>query len=245
MPYLPDPRYAFHPYVPERLGYRALLRVAKPRLATLLRTTDDYTLVSGRNRTTLYREGCDVLRRDVPGDFMEIGVHRGGSAGVLAHLIKERPERELHLFDRWGDLPEPTEQDGYRQEQYRKDRIPEKLARLRDDPPLEATRHLIENVIDFPAERIRYYAGWYNETFPEYSGRPIAFASIDCDYYESVRDALAFTIQYASPGAVIIVDDYGAWPGAKTAVHEWLDSAPGKASLQTVNTGPAILRLPA
>ena len=241
--YPPNPRFGFHPYLPERLGYRNVLKLANPRLARLLQQTDPHTLLTARNRTTLYREGLRTLRNSVPGAFVEIGVHRGGSAGVLAQLLKDRPDRELHLFDRWGDLPDPTAEDGIRGEEYRKDRIQDKLAWLREDSPLDATRQIVEGVIGFPSERLRYHQGWYDDTLKKYDGGPIAFASLDCDYYESVKLALAFTAEHASPGAVVIIDDYGSWPGAKTAVHEWIDAGNRRATLHTMRTGPAILRL--
>jgi hypothetical protein len=241
--YPPSAALAGHPYMPERLGYQRLLRLLNPKLASLLRTTKPYTLMSGRNRTTLYREGQRVLRAGVPGAFVEIGVHRGGSAGVLAGLIKDLPERELHLFDRWGDLPHPTEEDGIRGEEYRKDRIADKLAWLREDPPLDRTRHLLEEVLDFPRDRLHYYPGWYSDTFATYSGAPIAFASLDCDYYESMRDALEFVDRFASPDATIVADDYGGWPGARKAVDDWISATSRKARLYALTTGPAVIRL--
>ena len=241
--YPPSLRLAGHPYMPERAGFRRLLRLLHPHLARLLDTTQPYTLMGGRNRTTLYREGQRVLGAGTAGDFVEIGVHRGGSAGVIADLIKPHPERALHLFDRWGDLPDPTAEDGIRGEEYRKDRIADKLATLRDDPPLERTRHLIEELIRFPRERLHYYQGWYSETFANYPGGPIAFASLDCDYYDSMRDALAFVDRYASPTATIVADDYGGWPGAKQAVDEWVAATRRNLRIYPLRTWPAVIRL--
>lgn len=241
--YPPALLLAGHPYWPERLGYSRLLRLLSPGLGSLLETVAPYTLMSRRNLTTLHREGLRTLRQGTRGDFIEIGVHRGGSAGVLAALLRPEPDRSLHLFDRWGDLPEPTERDGFRREEYRKDRIADKLAHLRDDPPLARTRTLIEDTLRFPAGRLHYYPGWYAETFAAYAGGPIAFASLDCDYYESVRDALTFLDRHAAPSATIVADDYGSWPGARTAVDEWIRTTARTVHCYPLPTGPAILRL--
>lgn len=241
--YPPDPSLAFHPYLPHRLGYSKVLSLVNPKVARLIGLTKPFALMSGRNLTTIYREGRAVLRRGVPGAFVELGVHRGGSAGILAHLLLDRPERHLHLFDRWGDLPDPTEEDGPRAEEYRRDAIPDKLASLRDDPPLDAARELIEQILHFPRERVHYHSGWYQDTLPAYSGGPIAFASLDCDYYESVKLGLELLDAHASPGATVIADDYAAWPGARRAVHEWIDRTSRKVRLHALGTGPAILWL--
>ncbi|HEX6740284.1 MAG TPA: TylF/MycF/NovP-related O-methyltransferase [Sphingomicrobium sp.] len=234
------PGIAFHPYLPERLGFSRLVRLVAPDLDELLRTTDPYTLAPRRNRVTLWREAKRILDLGVPGDFIEIGVHRGGTAGILAELLK-RHDRTLHLFDRWGDLPEPTAKDGFRAEEYRRDRIPEKLADLRDRPPLPDARELLHTLLTFPESQTRYWQGWYNDTFPAYDGGRIAFASVDCDYYESVRDSLAFLAPRLSPGAAIVLDDYGTWPGAKAAADEWLSGH--SARLYPMPTGPAVIRL--
>lgn len=234
------PGIALHPYFPERLGFSSFVGLLSPELARLLRITDDFTLAPRRNRVTLWREAKRILRRRVPGDFVEIGVHRGGTAGILAHLLRDG-DRTLHLFDRWGDLPDPTDRDGFRAEEYRKDRIPEKLADLRERPPLPDAQKLLHSMIGFPRDRARYWEGWFNETFPAYDGGSIAFASVDCDYYESVRDSLAFLTPHLARGATIVLDDYGTWPGARTAADEWLRER--KASLFPMPTGPAVIRL--
>lgn len=235
------PGIALHPYLPERLGFSRLVRLMDPALAAVLETTDRFTLAPRRNRVTLWREAKRVLRAGVDGDFVEIGVHRGGSAGMLAHVLR-REDRTLHLFDRWGDLPEPTAEDGFRAEEYRKDRIPEKLAELNDRPPLPDAKQLLHTMLRFPIARTRYYEGWFSDTFPAYDGGPIAFASVDCDYYESVRDSLAFLTPLLAPGATIVLDDYSTWPGAKAAADEWLSRH--AARIYPLPTGPAVIRLP-
>lgn len=212
-------RYGLHPHLPIRLGYRALLNLINRPVARLLSQTEDYTLVPARSRVTIHRVATEVLEAKVPGDFVEIGVHRGGSAAMIADVVRRDPNRTLWLFDRWGDLPEPTEKDGHRQTEYARANIPEKLAKLADDMPLKETRHLLEDVLGFNGAR--YQQGWYDETFAEYAGDKIAFASIDCDYYESSVLALDFVARHASPGCRIVMDDYDTWPGARTATDEF------------------------
>jgi O-methyltransferase len=213
-------RYGLHPLLPARLGFRRLLALTNPRLSSVLRETDAFTLVPARSRVTLARAAQNVLDRHVPGDFVEFGVHRGGTAAVLAALLlRAETGRTLHLFDRWGDLPEPSSEDGAQKQRYARANIPEKLRDLINHPPLDSTRQLMASI---GFEALRYYQGWYDDTLPAYEGRPIAFASVDCDYYKSVRLVLDFIHARASPGCIILVDDYGdEWPGAKQATDEF------------------------
>jgi O-methyltransferase len=239
-------RYAGHPHLPVRFGFRALLGVVNPALEELLRRTDRYTLVPARNRVTLYREAEQVLSREVPGAFVEVGVHRGGSAAILAHLIHDRPDRALHLFDRWGDLPDPTPEDGAQWTLYRRDAISEKLRALQETPPLQDVRRLLEDTLQFPASRLHYHQGWYSETLApattRYPGGPIAFASIDCDYYASVHEALDFVSRHAVEGTTVVVDDYGSWDGANRATHEFVDAMGDRVSFTSLAIGQAVLR---
>ena len=217
----PSLRYGLHPLLPARLGFRRLLAKTNPNLSSVLDATDPFALAPSRSRVTLARVAHEVLDRKVPGDFVEFGVHRGGTAGVLASILRTEPGRTLHLFDRWGDLPEPTEEDGKQKEGYARANIPDKLADLRTRPPLDSTRNLMERM---QFDRVKYYRGWYDDTIATYSGEPIAFASVDCDYYNSVKLVLEFIRDHASPGCVILVDDYGdEWPGAIQATDEFCD----------------------
>ena len=240
--YPPAAQFAGHPYYPERLGYVRLLELVGPDVARLLKVVKPYTLMTARNLTTLYRETQRTLRAGVQGSFVEVGVHRGGSAGILAELIKDDPTRHLHLFDRWGDFAEPTERDGFRQEQYRRERMTEKLAALKEDPPLDRAKHLLEEVIGFPTERLHYYPGWISDTLKTYDGGPIAFASLDCDFYESMKEAIEVVGRFAAPNATIVADDYGTWPGSKAAIDEWVAKTSRKVEMHPLRIGPAVLR---
>ena len=239
-------RLGFHPYYPERLGYDWLLRLVNPGLGALLRETKRYSLATTRRRVTLYREAVRILREGVLGDFVEIGVHRGGTAAVLAFALRGTG-RSLHLFDRWGDLPEPTERDGFRQQQYRRDAIGEKLRDLAEHPPLRDAKRLVQEVAGYPEELTFYYEGWYQDTLRAggpFRGSRLAFASVDCDYYESVRLALQFVQRHASPRATIVVDDYGSWPGAQDALLEYVEESRRGATLTVLKRlGQAVLRL--
>lgn len=235
---LPALRYGLHPLMPVRLGFRGLLGIVNPRLAEVLHVSDPFTLVTARRRVTLARVAQEVLSKGVDGDFVEFGVHRGGTAAILAQLLM-KSDRKLHLFDRWGDLPEPTAEDGRQQQNYARTNIPDKLQELIDQPPLESTKDLIERRMGFA--RTVYYQGWYEDTLPTYQGKRIAFASVDCDYYKSVALVLDFIAENAAPGCAIVVDDYDEWPGARQATDEFC--AKRNLPMEAV-LGQAVIRIP-
>ena len=67
---------------------------------------------------------------------------------------------------------------------------------------------------------------WFNELTEMDLPERIAFAFLDGDLYESIRDSLRLVGDKMSNGGVIIVHDYDnpALPGVAKAVDEWLSN---------------------
>ncbi len=49
----------------------------------------------------------------------------------------------------------------------------------------------------------------------------IAILRLDTDWYESTKAELQHLYPLLSPGGILIVDDYGAWLGARKATDEY------------------------
>ena len=50
----------------------------------------------------------------------------------------------------------------------------------------------------------------------------IALLRLDTDWYASTKHELEHLYPRLEPGGVLIIDDYGHWPGARQAVDEYL-----------------------
>jgi hypothetical protein len=133
------------------------------------------------------------------GCFVELGVHRGGSACRLAWLAAKQG-RDCHLFDTFRGIPEST--PGI-------DPIP--VGAMADGVDEEGVRRLIPTAI--------FHVGIFPDTMPADLG-PIAFAHIDCDQYRSTRAAIERFCPLLVPHGVMLFDDYNVTPGAKRAVDE-------------------------
>lgn len=72
-----------------------------------------YTMVSYMRQKKLW-ELIDLLEKNnIQGNYVECGVWRGGSAAILAYRAqKEGKGRQVHLFDSFAGLPEPSQEDG-------------------------------------------------------------------------------------------------------------------------------------
>src|SRR3546814_6455492 len=69
--------------------------------------------------------------------------------------------------------------------------------------------------------RINLVKGLFEETLPSLDIERIAFAHIDCDWYDPVRYCLDETSRRLAPGGIIVIDDYNDYEGCRVAVDEF------------------------
>jgi O-methyltransferase len=130
------------------------------------------------------------------GCFVEVGVYRGGSAWRLMQIAKVQA-RELYLYDTFTGIPHKDSIDAHNIGDFA-------------DTTLEHVQALIPEAHTvaglFPGSAI---------AMP-----PIAFAHLDCDQYQSVRESAEFLAPRMVPGGVIWFDDSPCLTGARIAVTE-------------------------
>jgi hypothetical protein len=150
----------------------------------------------------------------------EFGVGRGGSATLLGWLVGRYGGR-LALYDVFGQIPAPTEIDGEQARQRY-----EKILHREGQEYYGNVPNLLEIILDeisrvCPRERIEIVQGRYEDVLPLQTGvKAFDFVHIDCDWYESSRAVLAYLEQHLSPGAILQIDDYAHWQGARKAFEE-------------------------
>ncbi len=146
------------------------------------------------------------------GDFIELGVYRGGTALLLAAALDEAGSAaRLHLLDAWQGMPPPTLEDG-------RPWIGQGYFADASEAGVRAAlaRHRL-------LHRCQTAAGWFEQTLPAVRG-PFAFAHVDCDYYAPVRYCLDHLLPRMAAHGTIVVDDHGdaeprSFPGVARAVQ--------------------------
>jgi O-methyltransferase len=167
----------------------------------------------------------EVLRKNVPGCFVECGVWKGGSSAIMALAIKNAgQERHLHLFDSFEGLPEPTEIDGKYAAIYSGGRNQGNLTTTNNcEAGLDEVRHLMLNQIKVDPAFVHFHVGWFQNTVPAKASEigPIALLRLDGDWYDSTKVCLEHLYPLLSPGGIIILDDYFYWEGCQKATDEY------------------------
>ncbi|HWT11289.1 MAG TPA: TylF/MycF/NovP-related O-methyltransferase [Allosphingosinicella sp.] len=170
-----------------------------------------------------------LRRRRVPGDFVEFGVALGGSAIVIAR--QAAGERRFLGLDVFEMIPPPASDKDDAKSQQRYETIRSgKSAGIRGDRYYGYRENLFEEVrqsfarygVPVDGDGVQLYKGLFEETWPKVGARAIAFAHIDCDWYDPVRFCLGAVADLVSPGGILVIDDYHDYGGCRTAVDEFL-----------------------
>lgn len=171
-------------------------------------------------RARFFRLAFDYLTDSgVVGAYAEFGCHR---ARTFRMALTEARRHNLDAmkffaFDSFVGLPPKSEHDGDDPKW-----TPGALATSHDEFWSMIKDHGIY------VDQVTTVQGFYSESLSAFDlAAPIAFANIDCDLYESARDALAFIEPHLAPGAVLYFDDWYAGnkgdprKGVAKAFGEW------------------------
>ena len=141
-----------------------------------------------------------VIFRHVEGDFAELGVYQGATARLIHQYA---PERRLHLFDTFSGFDE------------REIGSPSHRGLFSD-----TSVDVVMKKIAPRSDNIAIHAGSFPETAAS-APDSFAFVHIDADLSEPTSAGLEFFYPRMSPGGVLVVHDYNAWLGARTAVDKF------------------------
>jgi len=157
---------------------------------------------------------------EIPGSFIELGVFKGASFLKflkLRELLEKGRERNFLAFDTFGDFPE-TAHPGDREK--RKQFI--ESAGSKSISETEFNDLLKIQGLD---KNVKTIAGDITKTLPSFlEGNPeIRFALIhlDVDIYEPCVAALHHCWPRLLRGGILVLDDYGFFPGTTEAVDNF------------------------
>lgn len=186
------------------------------------------TMTSLERMYALWSATRYIVDNELPGDFVECGVWRGGSVMLMAATLLRLgdPSRDLWLYDTFRGMTAPTGDDVQAMSGRSAAEILSEHERTPGDPFWGmAGRDVVERNLrrtGYPFERFRVVEGDVTATLPETAPAFIALLRLDTDWYTSTRHELEQLYPRLVRGGVLIVDDYGYWRGARKATDEFL-----------------------
>ena len=156
-----------------------------------------------------------VIAENIPGDFIETGIWRGGACifmrGVLAACGVT--DRTVWAADSFEGVPPPTwpQDSGF---DISRDILPVLAV------PLTSVQELFRRygLLD---DKVQFLKGWFRDSLPAAPIERLAILRLDGDLYESTMTALVPLYDKVSVGGFVIVDDYGSCPPCKQAIDDF------------------------
>lgn len=164
--------------------------------------------------TVILRELQKALQRtNGVGNVVEMGCYIGTTSLFIRRLLNALAVGgEFHVYDSFEGLPDKSPQDM------------SPIGRHFTAGELAVSRKQFELQFKKAGLRLpRIHKGWFSELEDSDIPNDVAFAYLDGDYYDSIRDSFRLITSKLAPGAILVVDDYAndALPGAAMATDEW------------------------
>ena len=162
------------------------------------RTDQEESLMWRLHTLTWAAENC----LDVPGDFVECGVWHGFSFAVITEYLRfETVRKQLYLYDTFRGIPEALNSE------HRSNEIYKQETENDQDAIVKRVREVFAR---FP--NVEVVQGIVPDTFDAACPDAISFLHLDMNSAASEIAALEHLYDRLSPGAIIVLDDYG-WTG--------------------------------
>lgn len=196
-------------------------------LEHILQQVKPYTYCSEGKLRSL-SQICQYLNEQgIPGDFVECGTYKGGSAAVMSKYLNN--DRHLWLYDSFEGLPETSIKDGEEAKTW----VGKCLATVED------VRQLMQ-LVSTSEENYTIWKGWFEQAFTEYPlPEKVALLHCDADWYNSVYLVLETFYDRIPNGGCIVLDDYGFWEGCREAFYDFCYSRNEKPLLERVEIDQA------
>jgi O-methyltransferase len=148
----------------------------------------------------------------ISGDVVEFGCFKGNTAALLSAITRKR----VWVYDSFEGLPNRSPFDVANHASYQTGQLATTV--------MELQRTF--NSLEVPLPTI--VRGWFQDIKAHQLPETIAFAHLDCDFYESISTSLSLVYPRLSVGAICFVDDYNhpTLRGVRTAVNAFLANKP-------------------
>ena len=157
----------------------------------------------------------DVIDKNIPGDFIETGVWRGGACIFMSAVLRAYgvTDRNVYVCDSFQGLPPPKDHE------YPVDRGDTHHTAPFLAVNLEQVQQNFEGY-DLLTDQVKFVKGWFSDTLPTLAVEKLAILRLDGDMYESTIVALENLYPKLSVGGYVIVDDYGL-PNCRRAIADY------------------------
>lgn len=170
----------------------------------------------GRLRMENVRTECErLISENIPGDFIETGVWRGGACIMMRAVLAayECADRKVIAADSFEGFPAQSAADN----NFTVGGVSDFAVSLEDVKANFARYGLLD-------EQVVFLKGFFKDTLPKAPVEKIALLRLDGDLYESTREGLMHLYGKLTRGGTLIADDYFLFEGQRKAIDEYREA---------------------
>ena len=184
-----------------------------------------HTMTSVESLYYTYRSAKYVIENNIPGDFVECGVWKGGNTMMVALTLMKmkNTDRKIYLYDTFEGMSEPTEKDiSYKNEDADIEWKESQKGNINEwcYSPMDEVKNNLYST-GYPKDKLFFVKGKVEDTIPGTLPGQISVLRLDTDWYESTYHELLHLYPLLSKNGFLIIDDYGYWKGAREAVEQY------------------------
>jgi O-methyltransferase len=174
-----------------------------------------FTMIGNIRINNIKNLTTDIIANNIPGDFVETGVWRGGACIFMTAVLEAHADttRSVWVCDSFEGLPTPNVKD-YPQDTGDNHHTHQQLAVDIDTVKENFSR------FNLLTDRVKFLKGWFSDTIPSAPIETISLLRLDGDMYESTIVVLENLYPKISTGGYVIIDDYGL-PKCALAVSDF------------------------
>jgi predicted O-methyltransferase YrrM len=171
----------------------------------------------------------NINNNNIPGDFIEIGVWKGGLIMAMAlKCIQLGIDRKIHAYDTFEGMTNPSYDDVDMNNEFA-------INIFNKVQCVSLFNETKANIDKTNYTNIEYHVGDILKTDVSNIPGEISLLRLDTDWYESTKFELKNFYPLVSPGGIVIIDDYGHWKGCRKAVDDFLSTEGGKGKEIEIN----------
>jgi O-methyltransferase len=188
----------------------------------------DFTKTMIERMYSLYKAVEYIIASDIPGDFVECGIWKGGSSMLmlLTSMLFGRTDKNIYMYDTYQGMTEPSDIDINLKGESARKLLDENINNKEYSTwSLAGLEEVKKNILStgYPKDKLFFIEGKVEDTIPAKIPEKISILRLDTDWYESTYHELYHLYPLLSKGGVLIIDDYGHWMGAKYATDKYFN----------------------
>lgn len=158
-----------------------------------------------------------LIQENIPGDFIETGVWRGGATIFMRAILKAYGvyDKNVWVADSFEGLPKPS--SDYPADADDIHHTHAELAVSLEQVKVNFSKY---GLLD---DRVKFLKGWFKDTLPNAPIKKLALMRLDGDMYESTMDSLEALYPKLSKGGFVIFDDANSVPACQKAILDFRD----------------------